>query len=92
MRTNESQQNQKPSGHVVDDRGGADGNVYHTLLFRQTPGRWLPGELEFAEYAAFFRLRVHGFYSPAFLRRGLAFRLLEDSPRRTETKSITFVA
>jgi hypothetical protein len=38
-----------------------------------------PGELEFAEYAAFFRLRVHGFYSPAFLRRGLAFRLLEDS-------------
>src|ERR1700676_5560298 len=23
-----------------------------------------PGELEFAEYAAFFRLRVHGFYKP----------------------------
>jgi len=37
-----------------------------------------PGELEYAEYAAFFRLRVHGFYSPAFLRRGLAFPLLED--------------
>src|ERR1700750_2538361 len=37
-----------------------------------------PGELEFAEYAAFFRVRVHGFYSPAFLRRGLAFPLLAD--------------
>src|SRR6201995_3172898 len=51
-----------------------------------------PGKLEFAEYAAFFRLRVHGFYSPAFLRRGLAFRLLEDSSRLAETKSITFIS
>ena len=41
-RNSKRQQNQKDSSHVVDDRVGADGNVWHTCYFARHLARGCP--------------------------------------------------